>query len=803
MRAMTSRAVHLLPVLLLVVSGCGTPDEVHDASLPDAPGLDGDVPDARVDAAVSDGGLPALDGDLDRDASTAADAATEDGGVPVDAHADDATTADGGSSPPMLDGVTLAPDPAFETSTLFCTPGVTTDPDGTTVFGYTYAWTVGGVTIGATTSTLAGADFSRGDVVACVVTPDDGALSGSPVTSNEITVSNSVPSIAAAIISPDPARAGDTLTCSEVGYADDDGDASAPTYAWTVGGSPAGAGPTLSSGFTGGDVVVCTVTPHDGTSSGAAVSSASLTIANTPPVLASVSLAPSPAYETTTLLCIPGATSDADGTSVSVTYAWTVDGAAVAETTATLTGAFFSLGNTVSCTVTPTDGTSAGTPVTSNTVTISNTPPVLAAVGLAPTTAYEATTLTCTPGTYGDADGESVTLSYSWTVNGASIAATTATLTGVYFGRGDIVACIVTPNDATSSGAPVRSSTVTISDTAPSVAGVTVSPSPAYTDTTLTCTPSGGFDADGDMISYTYQWFVNSVVRSGETGSTIAGTQYARGDAVYCRVTPLDGTMVGAPVSSASVPISNTPPTTPGVTITPTMPADADPLVCSITTASTDADADPILYSYSWTRNGLASAITTSTVPASATSVGDVWTCGAQASDGTGTSGPGTSGSVTVLAPLYRVGNATEFAGTGSEAINYLFAERVVVSSPAALYQMGHIFKIDAGASFQLALYTDAAGAPGTLVAETAVTGDAVGVLEPPVVSAPVAISAGTYWMVWRCGGANCRSSYTMTGVAANVIYYRTYPFASPFPATFGAAVSFTGQSYNTYLVVR
>jgi hypothetical protein len=43
------------------------------------------------------------------------------------------------------------------------------------------------------------------------------------------------------------------------------------TFAWTISGRDAGTGPTLSSGFSRGDVVAVTATPSDGFASGAPV----------------------------------------------------------------------------------------------------------------------------------------------------------------------------------------------------------------------------------------------------------------------------------------------------------------------------------------------------------------------------------------------------------------------------------------------------------------------------------------------------------------------------------------------------
>jgi hypothetical protein len=214
------------------------------------------------------------------------------------------------------------------------------------------------------------------------------------MSATSVTISNSTPSASSAAITPDPAYAGNTLSCALSGYSDADGDTAATTYVWKVGSTTVGTSATLSSGFTAGSVVTCTATPNDGTTAGTAVTD-TITITNSAPVLSSVALTPTSASEASTLTCTPGSTTDSDGTtSFTYTYAWVVNGSAISPTTSTLTGTYFSKGATVYCTATPSDGSMAGAAVASNTVTITNSAPVMSAVTLSPSTVYTNDTLT-------------------------------------------------------------------------------------------------------------------------------------------------------------------------------------------------------------------------------------------------------------------------------------------------------------------------------------------------------------------------------------------------------------------------
>ncbi len=271
---------------------------------------------------------------------------------------------------------------------------------------------------------------------------------------------NTAPALSSVTISPDPALVSDTLTCSWFGYTDADGDPDQSTLEWGIAGSVVGTSSTLSGVFIGGDTVTCTVTPADGTDTGTAVS-ASLTISNTAPVLADVSLAPDPAYEADTLTCTPGATTDADGaTGLGHGYAWSVDGVDVGETTNTLDGTAFDKGQEVFCTVTPNDGDADGDAVISNSVTIRNTGPGAPLLSFAPAKPVAGEDdLVCQVDTAAsDDDEDAVTYTFEWDLDGASYTDTTTTTW-----TGDTVAaeatalaqewaCTVTPNDGEEDG---------------------------------------------------------------------------------------------------------------------------------------------------------------------------------------------------------------------------------------------------------------------------------------------------------------------------------------------------------------
>ncbi len=199
-----------------------------------------------------------------------------------------------------------------------------------------------------------------------------------------------------------------------------------------------------------------------------------------------------------------------------------------------------------------------------------------------------------------DPEGDTVTYSYAWTVNGtASAASTSAVLSAADTAKGQTWEVSVTPDDGFGSGTPATAS-ITISNSAPALASVALTPDPAVTSDALTCTPGATSDADGDAVSTSITWTVNGTTTSG-TG-TLPSTRTARGDSVFCTVTPSDGSDVGAAVDSNVVTISNTAPVVSVVTLTPAV-ATTDTVLSANATTSDD-DGDSVTLSYVWTVDG-------------------------------------------------------------------------------------------------------------------------------------------------------------------------------------------------------
>jgi hypothetical protein len=98
---------------------------------------------------------------------------------------------------------------------------------------------------------------------------------------------------------------------------------------------------------------------------------------------------------------------------------------------------------------------------------------------------------------------------------------------------------------------------VTIQNTPPSITGVTITPNPAYATDTLTANPLSPFDADGDSITFTYQWqkYQNGTWTNiaDATNQTLGPGNFVQGDQIQVICTPYDGQNYGTLKAAATV----------------------------------------------------------------------------------------------------------------------------------------------------------------------------------------------------------------------------------------------------------
>lgn len=338
------------------------------------------------------------------------------------------------------------------------------------------------------------------------------------------------------------------------------------SYVWYVNGDAVGMGDTFlfdaaaelanaglgSSGWFYVDVVAFSA---DGTRAGS--DGVLIQVQDLPYDITGVDLAPSDPVVGDTVTATLAGTFDA-AQLTGGTVRWLVDGEAVSESsiepqTVTIVVDFqvtYAEGSQLQAEVTLEFDALVAGPYVSDPVVVANSAPVVSSVTVTPSAPGTTDTLTASA-TASDPDvGDTLSLQYAWFVNGSQ-AGGGATLASFFTSKGDDVFVEVTASDGTVSSATVASATITIVNTPPSLGGVDLTPTAPTGSDTLTATPVGPQDADGDTLTFSYSWSVNGTELAGETGPTLAPSVFAAGDVVQVTVTPSDGTDNGVSVSDS------------------------------------------------------------------------------------------------------------------------------------------------------------------------------------------------------------------------------------------------------------
>ncbi|MCK6523098.1 FG-GAP-like repeat-containing protein [Myxococcota bacterium] len=264
---------------------------------------------------------------------------------------------------------------------------------------------------------------------------------------------------------------------------------------------------------------------------------------NNLPVIVSVTLSPDPAYAASELTATV-VSADLDGDEVTLGYTWRLDGDELDADGPTLPARSAIRDQTLSVEVTIRDLYGFGAPMSAS-IVLSNSAPALTKVSIDPAAPQLGDALTCVA-TGGDDDGDALTWTYSWSIDGVLRTGQPPTLDEA-LPRNTAVFCEAQTSDGELSSALVRSETVYIGNAPPSAPGIALVPDPPSAcrgGGVTVVTPS--VDPDGDSLTYETEWTHESgAVVCSDT--TCGGGVFSAGESYTVAVNAFDGFLRSTP----------------------------------------------------------------------------------------------------------------------------------------------------------------------------------------------------------------------------------------------------------------
>ena len=492
------------------------------------------------------------------------------------------------------------------------------DADGDPI-SYHAAWARNGKPFSAAAGPgsleVPGAEVKLSDTWSVKVTPNDGEADGAEGKA-EAKVRNSPPGAPTVALEPSQPRAAGAVEARLVRPSEDpDGETVRYRYAWTRAGKPVESAkdktklgaPDLKKH----ERVRVTVTPLDAAGSGAD-GAAEVEVANTPPGAPGIALEPTnPNSQKALKAVVKKPAADDDGDAVSYRFQWYRDGAlqSFPESQSEVPASALKKGAHWTVVARAHDGEALGPPATAA-ATIGNSAPPAPKVTLAPQPPRRGTGLRAQVADAVDPDGDPVSYRYEWRRDGKPVtlppSASEVSRTGDDSPwKGELWSVDVVASDGKADSPPAHAE-VRIANSAPTAPGVSLCDGPIRAGSSPEVTlAKASEDADGDTVAYRYAWTVGGKPAPSLDGKkALTPANYKKRDVLRVAVTPSDGAEDG-PTGFAECTVEDTPPTAPEIALEPAQPTAASALKVRIARPATDADGDPVVYRYAWTRDGL------------------------------------------------------------------------------------------------------------------------------------------------------------------------------------------------------
>lgn len=506
---------------------------------------------------------------------------------------------------PSLNSLLISPASASTTDPLVATY-IFDDVDGDAESGTTFAWFVNGaISQGNVGKTLPSQHTAKGDEWYVIVTPSDGIAFGADVTSNVVTITNSVPTLSSVSIGISNPSTSDDLPVVNTSSDADTMDLLTYEYRWYLDGilqSSLDGLPSLPSVATrDGDSWEVEMRVSDGTDVSSWMKSSAVVIGstttNTPPSVDSVEITPNnPTTESNLVATVTSSDADMDPI-VSTEYRWMKNGIDAGIDSATLPSVSTMKGDSWSVEVRVNDGTTWSSWQSSPATTIENTAPHLQSSSIAATQATSQMNISV-DATMTDADPLDVlSFTIEWyledvlqpQLNGINPLPSSQTM------KGQTWAAVIHAFDGSDLSSESETLYVDIMNSDPLVTATIDESINSQQDITLFIESS---DDDMDPIETTsITWYRNGFREGSLDNATIVPSSYLGPGQVWSvEVLVTDGEATG--LSSTSITISNAPPT--AIITVLTESAYAGERIHLTGESSLDPDNRIVGYQWSW-----------------------------------------------------------------------------------------------------------------------------------------------------------------------------------------------------------
>ena len=362
---------------------------------------------------------------------------------------------------------------------------------------------------------------------------------------------------------------------------------------------------------------------------------------NTPPTASNLALGPSGAT-TNSQLTLSYTYSDAENDPESgTTIDWFRDGVQITNSGTTASSSLTAKHQEWYAVVTPSDGSDAGTSVTSNTLIIANTIPSLTSVSIEPSSPETGDDLSYSVAATDD-DLDPLTYETRWLLEGSVVSelddSETVPSYATRIGENWSMEVRVSDGEATTAWQTAQTVQIggVVQNTPPTATAIGVSPLDAKTDDDLSVTYLYSDENEDAEVRHEIEWYRNGVLDTVFKGSGVPSSSTEKGETWTARVRVSDGNAWSSWGFSNAVTIQNTAPVATSIDVSHLEMTTTESATIEVSQTDLDGDgmASPEVI---WFKDGvrISSLDQSLVLPSTETMKGEQWTAQVRTSDGT------------------------------------------------------------------------------------------------------------------------------------------------------------------------